>query len=225
MGTDLKPVVQQPFVWEATTARKTVNDLYKILVEKTKATIEWYLDKKRKPAAAAQLCRNAAVFLTVLGGLCPILKTAFSDPLYAKITFGDLGYVLLAVALAVTLVDKYAGYSTAWMRYIKTNLRLEGMLQQFQYEWQIACVQADFDQQTSQTDKTVKLVTMLRDFSRQVSTEVESETQEWVTEFQQSLAVLAKASDRDAADKKGPPAPPPPDDRKLSTKGPTAGQA
>jgi hypothetical protein len=224
MADDLKPVVQQPFVWEAATARATVNDLYKILVDKTNTTIQWYLDKKRGPASAAQLCRSAAVFLTVLGGLCPILKTAFPGKLF-EIGFGDLGYVLLAFALAIVLVDKYAGYSTAWMRYIKTNLRLEGMLQQFQYDWQITCVQSDFDKTTPEAEKVVKLITKLKDFAKQVSAEIESETQEWVTEFQQSLALLAKASERD--DKKQPPPQqlPPLDEKKLSATGDAAGHA
>jgi hypothetical protein len=224
MAGDLKPVVQQPFVWEAATARNTVNDLYKILVEKTNTTIQWYLDKKKGPAGAAQTCRNAAVFLTVLGGLCPILKTAYSGNLFDKITFGDLGYVLLAFALAIVLVDKYAGYSTAWMRYIKTNMRLEGMLQDFQYDWQITCVQSDFDRTTPEAEKVVKLLTKLKDFAKQVSVEIENETQEWVTEFQQSLALLAKASEDKKKDDKARQTPPP-DDKKLSTTGDTAGHA
>jgi hypothetical protein len=196
MAEDIKPVLHQSFVWNAQGAREETNKLYDKLVEKTASSINWYAEKKTWPARVAQACRGAAVVFTVLGGLCPILQTAFGQPKIGTYTlsFTNAGYLVLALAAAAVLVNQYGGFSTAWVRYIKTHLRLDAMLQQFQLEWQMACAKVDLDAQMPPSQKITELMTRLQQFAAAVSAQVENETQEWAVEFQQSFTMLEKAA-------------------------------
>jgi SMODS and SLOG-associating 2TM effector domain 2 len=193
MANDIEPLPQQSFVWTAADARAQVNKLYDQLVAKTMATIEWYRRNKRLPAIVARACRAVAVIFTLLGGACPIVQTVVGN---TRIDLAKAGYLFLAVAAGALLINKYGGFSTTWIRYMRTYLSLDAALQQFQLQWQSACAAADFDTKTDEAAKITGLIAKLQQFAASVDTQVQTETQEWITEFQESLAALSAATSR-----------------------------
>lgn len=193
MPKDIEPTVHETDVWSAANARTQLNKLHDQAVEQTRSAIEWYLDNKRWPARISRTCRFVGVGLLVLGGLCPVLKSAFpAYKFFGLLPLSDAGYLLLALSGAAILIDKLGNFSAAWMRYITTHLQLNGMLEQFEFEWQIAS--AGYDLKAGDKD-VIPLITMLRDFSAKVSAVVNQETQQWLSEFRATLSVLEKASD------------------------------
>jgi SMODS and SLOG-associating 2TM effector domain 2 len=193
MPKNIEPTISETDVWSAENSRAQLNKLHDQVVTQTSAAIAWYLDKKRWPAHISRTCRFVGVGLLVLGGLCPVLKSAFPTyKFFGVLPLSDAGYLLLAMSGAAILIDKLGNFSAAWMRYITTHLQLNGMLEEFQFEWQIASAQ--YDLKTGEKD-VIPLITMLRDFSAKVSAVVNQETQQWLSEFRATLAVLEKASD------------------------------
>jgi hypothetical protein len=193
MPKDIEPVAHDSEVWSAENSRAQLNKLHDQAVAQTRAAIAWYLDNKRWPARISRTCRFVGVGLLVLGGLCPVLKSAFpAFKFFGVLPLSDAGYLLLALSGAAILIDKLGNFSAAWMRYITTHLQLNGMLEEFEFEWQIAS--AAYDLKAGDKD-VIPLITMLRDFSSKVSAVVNQETQQWLSEFRATLAVLEKASD------------------------------
>jgi len=193
MPKNIEPTASETEVWSAESSRAQLNKLHDQVVAQTSSAISWYVDKKRWPAHISRTCRFAAVGLLVLGGLCPVLKSAFPElKFFGVLPLSDTGYLLLAMSGAAILIDKLGNFSAAWMRYITTHLQLNGMLEEFQFEWQIASAQ--YDLKAGEKD-VIPLITMLRDFSAKVSAAVNQETQQWLSEFRATLAVLEKGSD------------------------------
>ena len=95
---------------------------------------EWSWDQRRKTAQStrSQSLRWYALLLSIVGGLVPLLTALFSRPDWPWFTtalgwinFGQLGYVLLAIAAGCVLLDRYFGYSTSWMRYVVAMQAIE----------------------------------------------------------------------------------------------------
>jgi len=196
MANDIVPQLNKSITWDQQQAREQVNALYAAVQDKVQSTVEWYVRKKRNPSRLSYVLRTMAILFTVLGGICPILQSALPDKILGPVSLNNLGYVLLAFAGGAVLIDKYGGYSTAWMRYINTHLKLDAKLHQFQIEWMIACAQYDLDP-AKEPAKLVALMDKLRIFGIEASELVEQETQAWMVEFQNQLALLQKASEKE----------------------------
>src|SRR5262245_5037739 len=75
----------------------------------------WYIAKKRGRSTTSQRLRFTAVVLTVLGGLVPLLialfgeRPSWSPAWLSSVRFGQLGYLLLATAAGLILLDRYFG--------------------------------------------------------------------------------------------------------------------
>jgi hypothetical protein len=200
MSANVLPTVHTPITWDATKLRDQVNELYMAVQKKVEDLAHWYVGKKRRPAFMSRVLRRIAIIGTLLGGLCPVLEGTV--PVLDKLetfSLNDAGYFFLAIAAAAVLGDRYAGFSTAWMRYAKTHLQLDGMLYRFHMEWVIACAQYDLDAEAQKDPaKLIALVDKLRVFATEVSAVVDSETQAWIVEFQNQLAMLQKATEKNA---------------------------
>jgi hypothetical protein len=198
VGTNITTSLESSRTWSAEKAREEVNALYTSIQEKTNQTISWYFFKKKWPSRVSRWCRAIAIFGTALGGLCPILQGTLTKPLFpagiaSGLTFSTAGYLFLALAAAALAVDKYGGFSTAWIRYVRAGLKLQDQLNVFQMEWQILCATNDLSTGGEVGAKVVALLTRLKEFVASVGALVDAETQEWMTEFQNALSLLEKA--------------------------------
>jgi hypothetical protein len=200
MGTDSRPVVANPsagwLAWDACNPAASLANLYAATIAKARQQIEWYRVKVGPKRVGSQLCRLAAIVLLGLAALIPLIRSALSSA--AIVTAGrmnvafELGYVFAAVAAGVIAFDKYFGLSTAWIRYIQTELALEGALDELQYDW--VALQAKIQGQSPATEQCQAMIQRLRSFIVLVNSKTQQETEEWVMEFQANLADLEKAA-------------------------------
>jgi hypothetical protein len=101
------------------------------------------------------------------------------------------GYIAFAAAAACVAADKSYGFSTGWIRFMKTQLALERALSDLHYDW-MGLVAKLADQQPT-SDQIQVMVQRLKDFVVLVRAQIEQETDAWVLEFQSNLADLASA--------------------------------
>ena len=200
MGTGSQPGVAKPnaswVAWDGSNPAASLSNLYAATVAKARDQIEWYRMKVRPKRVGSQLCRLAAIVLLGLAALIPLLKAALSTagivPAGRMNIAFELGYVFAAIAAGVIAFDKYFGLSTGWIRYIQTQLALEGGLDELQYDW-VALV-ARIQGQNPATEQCQAMIQRLRSFIVLVNSKTQQETEEWVMEFQANLADLEKAA-------------------------------
>lgn len=170
--------------------------------KKTLAEWSWYQGKKKWNSDRSQWLRWLALMFSILGGLVPLLVALFSRipdwqwfmAAFGTIRAGQLGYVLLAIAAGFVLLDRFFGYSTAWMRYIVAMQTIEKAREAFRLDWtmlirKLPLVPAGGPEHTELVERMLQRA---RGLIVEVKETSERETQTWIVEFQSSLAQLEK---------------------------------
>lgn len=154
--------------------------------EKAVEMVNWYLRRKNKEAAWSRYLRVIAIIFTTLGTLLPILQGT------GKFDFdlGQFGYVALVFAGAAVASDKYFGFSTAWMRYMTTEMALQRELAAFQMDWVILLNNYQNASEEGKSCLQVEMLERLKTFRLQVFTQVQQEMQLWISEFNENLTRL-----------------------------------
>ncbi len=167
--------------------------------ESIESELLWYVRKKKGRSSVSQAIRFAALVLTVLGGLVPLLIAVFETPpnwlsWASGMRFGQVGYVLLALAGGLVLLDKYFGFSTGWMRYIVAMQAIEKARESFRLDW-IGLRRAFANTQphtAEQAEVIERMILRARSVILEVKEHSEKETQAWILEFQTNLSQFEK---------------------------------
>lgn len=160
-----------------------LRDLYQSVLSKGRDAMIWYARQKEGKKWWGQRLRMAAILLTSLAGITPMIVQLF---------VADQRWSLLASVFAVTAatcvgLDNYFGASSGWMRYVSAYLELNSRLEALQFGWArlaLASAGAPKEQRLS------ALMDLLQGFIIGVNEVVRQETQEWMAEFKGHLAVL-----------------------------------
>ena len=172
------------------------------LMARAVEAVNWYLQHKIWPSRLSRLLRALAILGGVLGGLAPLLggasvSGAFADgkwSLYAN----QSGYILIALAGAALLFDRYFGFSSSWMRYMTAQRALQRALESFQLSWAIWRLQVtDAGPDAEQQAAAIALLTA---FQQKIGELVDQEFQAWVAQFKQELAELQTAISKDKSE-------------------------
>ena len=177
--------------------RASIGVLYDYAENHANQSISWYAGHKRKKALCSRWLRFAAIFLTTLGGLSPILGSLGLQQIPVSgsnlaLNVGQLGYFFLALAAACVGFDRFFGFSSGWMRYITTMMALERALSAFRFDW--AMMAAKFGKEDPTPDQVQAMIQRLKEFLASVEAQVDQETQAWVSEFRTSLADIEKTA-------------------------------
>ena len=184
--------------WDPSKPDDSLKRVYEWAIGVARENIKWYEATRPSARAFSRCFRALAIILGAIGGLCPLIdSTRF---LANDIGLGQWGYVLLAIAAALVLFDKYFGFSTGWMRNIMTQMSLEKALKEFQFDWAILNAQQQC-QQAAQSNVIV-LLQKAKDFCVQIDSLMKQETDAWIAEFQTNIAELEKALKTEVAARK-----------------------
>jgi hypothetical protein len=169
--------------------------------KKIRDDLNWYYRNKSRRSVTSQGLRFSAVVLSVLGGLVPVLVSVFGSrpewrwlDHFENLRFGQLGYLFLAIAGGLFLLDKYFGYSTGWMRYIVAMQAIEKAREAFRLDWaalsrRLSTTSPGTPEHTEAVERVVERV---RSVILEVKEQTERETQVWIQEFQTNLAQFEK---------------------------------
>lgn len=105
--------------------------------------------------------------------------------------------IVLGVAAALVVLDRFFGFTTSWIRYISAELHLRQILDEFRFDWEAEV--ASWKSVTPSDEQVQKALARCRAFATQVNGIVREETNLWVAEFQDTLKQLDESVKAKAA--------------------------
>ncbi len=177
---DVQPEASHVLDWSSEHRRESIHTVYQRAEKHALDAIEWYLLSKRQKKFWAQGLRLGTIGLTALAGLLPIISEIFQStlsPAWASVALGSAGVVLA--------IDKFCGYSSAWMRFIAAEHQIRQSLHEFQMDYELE--QAGWDNAQPSVEQTQKILSRCKAFLFQVDAIIRQETDQWLAEFQDAL--------------------------------------
>jgi hypothetical protein len=194
--------------------RQLAEDAEKSVVEAS----DWYMAKRKLPSGGARWSRILAIAFVTLGGLAPLIQSTFGQiPGPATVTGTGIGYLFLALAAACVALDRYAGFSSSWMRRVTTAQAIKRLVVEFRVQW--PPLLADVEAKEKPTAADIKpLFDRVAKLAGDAEDLIKEETRLWKVEFESAFAQLEKATQAGKAEAKeeeedrpvAPPPPPPP---------------
>ena len=133
-----EPINPNALNWDENNFDDSLEKLFKFTVDKAEGSIGWYATKKASKRHGARITRVTAIVAGAIGGIWPVISqisnsdnNAFMDFLFNP----AWATVFIAVATAALLLDKFFGFSTAWIRYITSQMKIQYLLEKFEYDW------------------------------------------------------------------------------------------
>ena len=160
---------------------ETYDLLFRWMEEESLKVYEWYVEEKRKKAAASKVLRVLSIAGLTLGTVTPALSILSGGAIPA-----ESGYVVLGLAGGFLLLDKGFGFSSAWGRYMVSATKILSSLKGRQVKWSMLLA----EWRGGQADETT-LIEEAREIITGIVIDLhdvlEGETAEWLGEFHQNL--------------------------------------
>ncbi|HBY61980.1 MAG TPA: hypothetical protein DEH78_19340 [Solibacterales bacterium] len=156
------------------------------------AAAKWYWDKKKWKKFPSQVIRFAAILLTATAGLLPIVRAIWRIPI--DVPNPELAVsLLLGLATALVGLDRFGGFSTGWMRYVKYATAIERIQYEFKLDWTARLAEVP-DGPGAARDIAPAVLQGLIERAKQmilaIQDQVAKETGEWAAEFEKNLTQL-----------------------------------
>jgi hypothetical protein len=172
--------------WEKGNTSESAKKLADYVSREAQVAIQWYLDRKRSKKLWAQALRVVAILATALAGLVPLLSEQLK---WLPAIWGSAALIIAGTALGL---DRFFGFSSAWMRFLTTEMEIRHALHRFLFDWEAK--QAKLAGATPDEEMAQAMVQGCRGFIEEVNRILRDEMEEWVYEFRQNLAEIDKAA-------------------------------
>jgi conflict system pore-forming effector with SLATT domain len=175
--------------WQCADPSTSLTQLKKYVEDQATSAANWYFAEKKWKARWSSVFRLAAIILTALSGLIPVLGQLMIAP--TAPTINPLwSSLLVGIAAALVGVDRAFGFSSGWTRYVLAATAIRKSFDEFRMDWEALTAKSACPTPTA--DQVAAFVQRAKDFRLAVEGIVQQETQEWATEFQSNTAQLEK---------------------------------
>jgi hypothetical protein len=190
---DLMPSVLPKLDWTPANSAASLDQMFDRVMAIGRGAVAWYVTAKKSKRFWARQFRvlvillgAAAALLPTIGELLPQLLAVFgeADGAGFRIPAGWT-IVLLGLAGVLLLLDRFFGFSSAWVRYVATELQLTQMCDEFQMDWEAE--KAVLKGEPPSQDQVAQMMAKCRAFATQVHNIVRDETRLWVQEFEKAV--------------------------------------
>jgi hypothetical protein len=196
VSKDLGPTQRFRLCWEAGKVLTSLETLFDRIAYEAETAITWYIRAKRPKQQWAMFLRVSAIGAGTIAGIIPILAQIFVRDGHPVIQ-PAWSSVALGTAAALVLLDRFFGFSSAWMRYVATELDIRQLTQEFQLDWESD--KAAWHSAEPTPDQLRSTLARFKAFVTQVNTIVRQETDAWIQEFQSTLKQIDEAAKAKAA--------------------------
>jgi len=156
--------------------------------EISKKRCAWYWESI-KSKRRSSICTRVFIFIfLIIGTLFPILAGLGNESV-VRLQFTQYGVAALAFAGLLQVVDRVFGWSSGWLRYIKTVTAMENCTRRFELDW--ASYIIDKKGKIDEND-TKRLFDLAKQFEDDLSKLQSDETDQWITEFSNSVTLISE---------------------------------
>jgi hypothetical protein len=159
--------------------------------EEGQTAINWYLDKKGYKKGFAQFLRAVAILATAATGLIPLFAEIFSNegipgisPVWAS--------VALAIAATCVGLDRFFGFSSAWMRFLTTEMQIRNTLHGFHLDREIQLASLAGREPTE--IEIQEMLYLCKETLSNLNLILKEEMDAWVQEFSAAIRDIDKAA-------------------------------
>ncbi len=192
---DLKPGdFPQNLKWSDSEAVTSLELLYQYVNNECDQATGWYFTKKKTMKTLGYISRVGSISAVAFAGVIPILGEIFEKEDVPGLSPAWSTF-FLAIAGVFLSLDRFGGYTSGWIRYIRTALALNRLQANFRIEWESQRLLLQGDHTDSATVN--QAIEKCRDFLAQVNSIVGAETDEWAKDFQKVLAELERKFKKD----------------------------
>lgn len=183
---DVQPEASPMLDWSPEQRQNSMRIVYSRAEDHALKAINWYLCSKANKKKWAQRLRLSVIVLTAVAGLLPIASDVSGIPaVWASIALGLAGTLLA--------IDKFFGFSSAWMRYIAAEHQIRQCLHEFQVDYEMELAGWDHTQQPS-VEQIQSALNRCKTFLFQVDGIIRLETDKWLAEFQDVIKQIDSAA-------------------------------
>ncbi|TXE06717.1 SLATT domain-containing protein [Algoriphagus aquimarinus] len=169
---------------------ETIEETFINTIQEANNASNWYkvnIKAKRKYSRGIRL---TSIILFGLGGIIPLINALILEN-KGETTILNLGYIAIAFAGTLLLLDKFFGFSSGWIRYITTEMEITKKIKEFELRWKIETYGKNLA--VIPEEEAKELLSMLADFIIMIKEIVKEETSAWALEFQTNMAELQKS--------------------------------
>jgi SMODS and SLOG-associating 2TM effector domain 2 len=171
--------------WAENSRAESLTKVYDHAMSVSTAAQNWYAGKHPSKRTSGRALRLTGILLAGVGALLPIISEISSSSSGKPAIAPGWAAVALGLAAGCGILDRYLGFSSAWMRFILAEQHLERQRRDFEYQWNQARAKLSVP---PSADDVEKMLTLARDNVKQVEEIILRETADWVTEFRGALA-------------------------------------
>ena len=178
--------------WSPAKQQESLEQLYLFVVNECAVSINWYYHKKRSKSLVGFLLRLGAILAVAVAGLIPLMGELLKrdDKLWLSPAWAT---VALALAGLLIAIDRFGGYTSGWIRYVRTAQKLTSLQGEFRLDWEE--YRRTSLEDISGADRTKEGIHLCRKFLLAVYTQVRLETDLWAQDFQQALQTVNRHAD------------------------------
>ena len=183
MGNNIELDLPPALDWTPSSRLESLRAIREWAVSAAISARGWYWKRQGFKGLFGKFHRVSALVLATTAGALPLLSRLF--PTYLD-RAADLGYVLLIAAGGAVALDKFSGFSTAYVRYVGTATALETRLAKFHAAW--FAFEASLGGKAPDDQRLTEALALVAQLVADVRALIESETAAWAREFKGELA-------------------------------------
>jgi hypothetical protein len=163
------------------------------------AKLEKLIRSKRLSVIVARTLRIFTLTFIAGGVLAPFVGGAFPR-LRTTVDFAGLGLLLVVLGGALTALDRFGGFSAAWIRYAELIAAIQHDLTSFRVEWAVGRSEAE----RSSLDDLSRLAESLIAFASTLASRSAADTPPWIPDVRAAFPLDRPAPARQEKPKQKP---------------------
>jgi hypothetical protein len=179
---DIEPSRFPQLSWQEDALAESLQAVYNWVENEGIRSANWYLTEKRSKARWSRWLRVTGTVLATAGAAVPFLAVGTDG------TILQWGYFLLVLAAGTLALDRFFGFSSAWMRYLRAEQAIHDTLQQFQFQY--ASMLTSLAGRIPTADQAIEQLDAMAVVAATINEAIRTETLAWVEEFHSNVNEL-----------------------------------
>jgi SMODS and SLOG-associating 2TM effector domain 2 len=187
------PATSAALAWDTADVEGSLSRLKAFASSRAAEAVSYYRRIKQPKKWWATRLRVLSLVFAGISGILPLLSQIWADSRGRPVIAPAWASVALALAAGAVAIDRYFGFSSAWMRFMASELKISRALDQFELDWE--ATRAGIGVETA-GDTASLLMDRARHFVADVADIVGGETAQWMSEFRETMRQLDERTGR-----------------------------